>query len=67
MIPVRLGSSFASRDGPLAEWYRKQTADARGGTRKTMIVALARKLLIGLCHVAVRRTRGITLASALTH
>jgi transposase len=32
----------------LAQWYRTRTADARGGTRKTMIVALARKLLIAL-------------------
>src|SRR4051794_41835811 len=30
----------------LAEWYRGRTADRRGNTRKTMIVALARKLLI---------------------
>ena len=27
---------------------RARTADARGGTRKTLIVALARKLLIAL-------------------
>lgn len=32
----------------LAQWYRARTADARGATRKTMIVALARKLLIAL-------------------
>jgi transposase len=32
----------------LAGWYRARTADARAGTRKTMIVALARKLLISL-------------------
>jgi transposase len=32
----------------LARWYRARTADARGGTRKTLIVALARKLLIAL-------------------
>jgi transposase len=32
----------------LAAWYRARTADARGGARKTMIVALARKLLIAL-------------------
>jgi transposase len=32
----------------LARWYRARTADARGGTRKAMIVALARKLLIAL-------------------
>ena len=35
-------------DNPLAQWYHKRTADARGSTRKTMIVALARKLLIAL-------------------
>ena len=32
----------------LALWYQARTADRRAGTRKTMIVALARKLLIGL-------------------
>jgi transposase len=35
-------------DSHLARWYRARTADARGGTRKTMTVALARKLLIAL-------------------
>ena len=32
----------------LAQWYRARTADSRLGMRKTMIVALARKLLIAL-------------------
>jgi transposase len=32
----------------LAQWCRARTADARPGTRKTLIVALARKLLVGL-------------------
>jgi transposase len=32
----------------LAQWYRARTADGRGDTRKTMIVALARKILIAL-------------------
>src|SRR3982751_916807 len=32
------------KDSALAQWYRARTADARSGTRKTMIVALARKL-----------------------
>jgi transposase len=32
----------------LALWYRERTANARRGTRNTMIVALARKLLIAL-------------------
>ena len=36
------------KESALAMWYRERTADARGGTRKTMIVALARKLLIAL-------------------
>ena len=35
-------------DSTLVQWYRERTADGRGGTRKTMIVALARKLLIAL-------------------
>ena len=36
------------KNSTLAQWYRTQTADGRSGTRKVMIVALARKLLIAL-------------------
>ena len=36
------------KESALAQWYRARTADSRIGTRKTMIVALARKLLIAL-------------------
>jgi transposase len=36
----------------LAQWYRDRTMDARGGSRKAMIVALARKLLIVLWRLA---------------
>lgn len=36
------------KDSALTQWYRARTADGRGDTRKTMIVALARKLLIEL-------------------
>jgi transposase len=36
------------KDSALAQWYRARTADGRPGIRKTMIVALARKLLIAL-------------------
>jgi transposase len=32
----------------LAQWFQTRAADGRGSTRKTMIVALARKLLIAL-------------------
>jgi transposase len=36
------------KDSALVQWFRIRTADARGRTRNTMIVALARKLLIAL-------------------
>jgi transposase len=36
------------KDSALAQWFRKRTDSARGDIRKTMIVALARKLLIAL-------------------
>jgi transposase len=36
------------KESALARWYQARTADSRPGTRKTMIVALARKLLIAL-------------------
>ena len=47
---VQLAGRFLlfQKESALARWYRERTADARGGTRKTMIVALARKLLIAL-------------------
>jgi transposase len=37
------------KDSALAKWFRARTENARG-SRKTMIVALARKLLIALWH-----------------
>jgi transposase len=40
------------RDSALAKWYRERTKDGRGDTKKTMIVALARKLLIALWELA---------------
>ena len=36
------------KESALARWYQARTADSRAGTRKTMIVALARRLLIAL-------------------
>jgi transposase len=48
MIQLAWGHLLHREDGPLAEWYRKRTAGARGSTRKPMIVALARKLFIAL-------------------
>ena len=40
------------KESALAQWFQARTADGRGGTRKTMIVALARKLLIALWRLA---------------
>jgi transposase len=53
-------------DSQLARWYRARTADARGGTRKTMIVALARKLLIALWRLVTtgEAPEGVALRSA---
>ena len=48
MIQLAWRFLLHQRDSALAKWYRARTADARGSMRKTMIVALARKLLIGL-------------------
>src|SRR5215203_6155101 len=47
----------------LAQWYRTRTAEARGGSRKTLIVALARKLLIALWRLATtgETPTGVTL------
>jgi transposase len=39
-------------DSALVQWFRRRTQDGRGTTRKTMIVALARKLLIALWELA---------------
>ncbi len=41
------------KESALAQWFRARTADGRGGTRKTMIVALARKLFIALWRLAM--------------
>jgi transposase len=40
------------KQSALAEWFQARTADGRSGARKTMIVALARKLLIALWRLA---------------
>jgi transposase len=52
------------KDSELAQWYRARTADARADTRKTLIVALARKLLIALWRLA---TTGEFPAGAVLH
>lgn len=48
MIQLAWRFLLFQKDSALAQWYRAVTRDARGAVRKTMIVALARKLLIAL-------------------
>jgi transposase len=48
MIQLAWRFLMFQKESALAQWYRARTSDARGGARKTMIVALARKLLIAL-------------------
>lgn len=48
MIQLAWRFLMFQKNSALAQWYRSRTADGRGGARKTMIVALARKLLIAL-------------------
>src|ERR1700748_1512398 len=54
------------KNSALAQWYQARTADRRGATRKTMIVALARKLLIALWRFATigEPLDGVTLCPA---
>ena len=52
MIQLAWRFLLHQKDSALARWYRARTADARAGTRKTLIVALARKLLVGLWQLA---------------
>jgi transposase len=48
MIQLAWRFLIFQKDSALAQWYRTRTEGARGAQRKTMIVALARKLLIAL-------------------
>ena len=54
------------KDSALARWWRERTAGGRRDLRKTMIVALARKLLIALWRLATQGELpdGVVLAPA---
>ena len=52
MIQLAWRFLLFQKDSALSQWYRARTTDARGATRKTMIVALARKILIALWRFA---------------
>ena len=56
MIQLAWRFLMFQQDSALARWYRQRTENTRG-TRKTMIVALARKLLIALWRLV---TTGVT-------
>jgi transposase len=48
MIQLAWRFLLFQKNSTLARWFAERTANGRGDTRKTMIVALARKLLIAL-------------------
>ena len=48
MIQLAWRWLMQQKNTELAQWYLTRTTDAKPGLRKTMIVALARKLLIAL-------------------
>jgi len=66
MIQLAWRFLLFQKNSALALWYRARTADRRVGTRKTMIVALARKLLIALWRFvnAGEKLEGVILSPA---
>jgi transposase len=48
MIQLAWRFLMFQKESALAQWYRARTADGRQGTRKSLIVAMSRKLLIEL-------------------
>jgi transposase len=65
MIQLAWRFLMFQKDSALARWFRTRTENAKG-TRKTMIVALARKLLIALWRLATTGEvpQGVTLRPA---
>jgi len=66
MIQLAWRFLMFQKNSALAQWYRRQTADSRGTTRKTMIVALARKLLVALWQLVTtgEMPEGVVLRAA---
>jgi len=67
MIQLAWRFLMFQKDSALAQWYRARTADARGATRKALIIALARKLLIALWRLVTtgELPHGVVLRPAL--
>ncbi len=68
MIQLAWRSLIFQKESRLVRWFRARTADGRSTTRKTMIVALARKLLIALWRLVTtgEMTEGLKLRPAGT-
>jgi transposase len=66
MIQLAWRFLLFQKDSALAQWYRSRTESARGGVRKVLIVALARKLLVELWRLVVagQVPRGVLLRPA---
>jgi transposase len=58
MIQLAWRFLMFQKESALAQWYRSRAADARQGIRKSLIVAMARKLLIELWRFG---TTGVTM------
>jgi transposase len=54
MIQLAWRFLLHQKSSALAQWYRTRTANARAGMRKTLIVGLARKLLVALWRLVTR-------------
>jgi len=67
MIQLAWRFLMFQKDSALAQWYRARAAAARSATRKALIVALARKLLIALWRLVTTGEvpAGVVLNSAL--
>ncbi|TKB07723.1 MAG: IS110 family transposase, partial [Mesorhizobium sp.] len=66
MIQLAWRFLLFQKDSALARWFQARTADGRKATRKTMIVALARKLLIALWRLVTtgEAPQGVSLRAA---
>ena len=68
MIQLAWRFLIFQKDSRLVRWFRERTVDGRSTTRKTMIVALARKLLIALWRLVTtgEMTEGLKLRPVTT-
>jgi transposase len=66
MIQLAWRFLLFQKDSALVQWFHTRTADGRKATRKTMIVALARKLVIALWRLVTtgEAPQGVSLRAA---